>query len=174
MILIFVMKEFDKELSEISTLIRTLESDFYEMERETGNLVQRLEDMAGKYSLPIQPKLALIRGNLICGYKEEGTMQSRKEKLTEKKRFLVQQLAEAAECIENYFMPARKQFDECEKICGQIIVHAYHKGLGGQGEDLLTQVLQDAELAAHLMNVKAVVGGVNTRIIFEQAQVYMK
>lgn len=175
MVLVFVMKEFDKELKEVSRLMWGLDENSYSLERDAVKLLLNLEEKAEKYSLPIQPNLALIRGKLICGYKEEiGTMMNRKEKNKDKKRFVVNQLAEAVQCVEGYFSNARKQFEECEQICGQILMHAYNKGLHQLNQDLYMVVSQDPELAGALANVKSVIGGVNARYIFEQAQVYIQ
>lgn len=174
MVLIFVMKEFDKELTHISELVQKLESNSYELEQESVNLLHNLEKKAEKYSLPIQPKLALIRGKLLCGYKESSANPNRKERNQEKKRFVITQLSEAAICVEEYFAVARKQFDECEQICGQIITHAYSRGLQADTTDLFKMVSTDSELSVPLANVIAIIGTVNARIIFEQAQVYVQ
>lgn len=175
MILIFVMKEFDKELAVVSRLVQKMEINSYYLEQDSIKLLLSLEEKAEKYSLPIQPRLALIRGNLICGYKEEKTsIMNRKEKNREKKRFITKQLMEAVQCVEEYFTNARKQFDECEQICGQIVMHAYNKGLHQISQDLYTLASQDPELAAPLANVKSVIGTANARFIFDQAQAYIQ
>lgn len=171
MILIFVMKEFDKELTEISRLVRELEANTYGLETDAAKLMLNLEEKAEKYSLPIQPRLALIRGNLICGYKEDLTsIMNRKERNREKRRFVIEQLSDAVQCIEEYFVNARRQFDECEQVCRQIVIHAYSKGLNHMNQDLLALAAQDPELAAPLANVMSVIGNTNTRFIFEQVQ----
>ena len=123
--------------------------------------------------MPIQPRLALIRGSLLCGYKDEmNSIMNRKERSRDKKRFIIKQLSDAVQCVEEFFMNARKQFDECEQICSQIIVHACNKGLHQMNQDLFSVVSQDPELAAPLINVKAVIGNINARVIFEQAQAH--
>lgn len=171
MILIFVMQEYDEQLKEISTLMEQLANNSQDLNRNAIRVVKNLEERAQKYSLSIQPQLALIRGNLLCGYHEDNKQQlNRKEKNIEKKRFIVDQLSQAVSCIEEYFQTARKQFQECEQVCGQIVMHAYNKGLKQQGRDLFPIVAADAELSGALANVIALIGSLNARIVFEQAE----
>lgn len=171
MVLIFVMQEYDEQLREVSNLMEQLANNSQELNRNAIRVVKNLEDRAQKYSLSIQPQLALIRGNLLCGYHEDNKQQlNRKEKNMEKKRFVVEQLSKAVSCIEEYFQTARKQFQECEQVCGQIIMHAYNKGLRQQGRDLFSIVVTDTELSVALANVIALIGSLNARIVFEQAE----
>ena len=55
-------------------------------------------------------------------------------------------------------------------MCGQIIMHAYNKGLKQQGRDLFPIVVADTELSVALANIIALIGSINTRIVFEQAE----
>lgn len=175
MILIMVMQEFDRKLSEISNLISQMENDFYHFEREALRLVLELEKMSEKYGLPIQKELALVRGNLVCGYSsEKAALLSRKERGKEKQRYVVQQLTEAVEHIEGYFSESRKQFERCEQVCGQIIVGAYYKGLYKQQQDLFLLAAQEEELAPHMAEIQGMVGCANARVIFEQAKAYIR
>lgn len=138
-------------------------------------MVGNLEEKAEKYALPIQGELALIRGKLVCGYSEaKANTLSRKDRGRERQRYTLEQLSDAVMLVEEYFRAARKQFEECEQICGQIIINAYYKGMNRQGQDLYLQVSQDAELAPYLAKVQGVVGCANSRVIFEQAKGYIK
>lgn len=171
MVLFFVMQEYDEQLRELSRIMELLDKDSQALNQNAIQLVKNLEERAQKYSLPIQPKLALVRGTLLCGYQEEKQGQlNRKEKAAAKKSFIVNQLSIAVSCIEEYFQTARKQFEECEKLCGQIIMHAYSKGLHKETQDLFSLVAVDVELSPHLANVIALIGSVNARVIFEQAK----
>lgn len=169
--LIMVMQAFDKKLTEITTLVQVMEQDSYHFEQDAEKLLSDLEEMAQQYAMPFQPNLSLVRAKLLCGNREKNSVDAgRKEKGREKKRYIVSQLSEAVGIVQGYFEDARKQFEECEKLCGQIIVSAQFKGLTEQASDLYTAVEQDGELGVHLANVKAVVGAVNTMVIFEQAR----
>lgn len=171
MVLFFVMQEYDEQLREISRIMELLERDSQTLNQNAIQLVKNLEEMAQKYSLSIQPELALVRGKLLCGYQEEKQAQlNRKEKTAAKKSFIVNQLSVVVSCIEEYFQKARKQFEECEQLCGQIIMHAYSKGLHKETQDLFSLVAADVELSPHLSNVIALIGSVNARVIFEQAK----
>lgn len=173
MVFIMVMQEFDRKLAEVSGLIRGMEHDSYHFETNVIRVVLNLEQMAEKYALPIQAELAVVRGKLLCGYAlEKG--QSRKERDKEKKRYVVEQLEDVLGIIEDYFSAARKKFDKCEQLCGQIIVSAYYKGMYQYKKDLYESVQQDEELAPHLAEVQGAVGFVNSKVIFEQAKEYVK
>lgn len=175
MILIMVMHEFDRKLTEISDLIHNMECGNYQFERDAVKMVLDIEEMAERYSLPIQADLALVRGKLLCGYPEEkASLLSRKERGREKQRYIVTLLFEAVKLVEDYFRGARKQFNDCEQVCGQIIVNAFYKGLHQQNQDLYVLVSQDADLGPHLAEVHSAVGCANARVIFEEAKVYTK
>lgn len=172
--LFLVMQAFDRKLAEITTLVQTMEQDSYHFEEYAVKLLSEIETMAQQYALPFQPNLSLLQANLLCGNKEDSSpAANRKEKTKEKKRYVINQLSEAVRIVQQYFEDTRKQFDDCEKICGQIIISAQYKGLTGCTSDLYTAVEQDGELGAHLANVKAAVGTVNAMVIFEQAKAYM-
>lgn len=173
MVLILVMEEFDRRLAEISEIIKSMETNTHNLEKSAAEIVLSLEEMAEKYSLPFQANLALIRGRLLCGYPEEksGSL-SRKERSKQKQRYIVAQLSDAVAIIEQHFKSAREQFEECERICGQIIVNCYYKGLYHQKGELYDLVNTDKELAVHLAGVQGLVGFVNARIIFEKAKAY--
>lgn len=175
MILIMVMQEFDRKLAEISGLIRSMDSEPYRFERDAIKMVMDLEMMAETYGLPIQAELALVRGKLICGCPEDKSNRlPRKERSKEKQRYIIAQLTEAIRLAEEYFDRARKQFEECEQVCGQIIINAYYRGLQKQKQDLYLLVSQDEELGPHMAKVNGAVGCANTRVIFEQAKVYTR
>lgn len=175
MILIMVMQEFDRKLAEMSGLIRSMDSESLRFERDAIKMVMDMEKMAETYALPIQAELALVRGKLICGYPENKSNRlSRKERSKEKLRFIVNQLTEAVCLAEKYFEGARKQFEECEQVCGQIIINAYYRGLQKQKQDLYLLVSQDEELGPHMAKVNGLVGCANARVIFEQAKVYVR
>lgn len=175
MILIMVMQEFDRKLAEVSGLIRSMDSEAHRFERDAIKLVMDLEKMAETYALPIQAELALVRGRLLCGCPEDKAGRlSRKERSKEKQRYLINQLAEAVCLAEQYFEGARKQFEECEQVCGQIIINAYYRGMQKEKQDLYLLVSQDEELGAHMAKVNGVVGCANARVIFEQAKAYTR
>lgn len=175
MILIMVMHEFDRKLAEVSQLIRNMECSNYQFERDAVKLVLDIEGMAERYGLPIQADLAIVRGKMLCGYPEEkASLLSRKERGREKQRYTVTLLSEAVKLVEDYFVGARKQFNDCEQVCGQLIVNAFYKGLHQENQDLYVLVSQDADLGPHLADVHGAVGCANARVIFEQAKVYTK
>ncbi len=175
MILIMVMQEFDEKLKEVSDLIRRMNTDTYHFERDAVRLALDVEEMAEKYGLHIQPDLALIRGNLMCGYHEEkGCILSRKERGKEKQRYILNELAKLVRLVEKYFADAREQFQKCEKVCGQIIINAYYRGLNQKNKDLYVAASQDAELAPHMAEINGAVGCANAKVIFEQAKAYTK
>lgn len=175
MIYIMVMQEFDRKLGEVSGLIQSMDSDSCHFQKNAIGMVMELENMAEKYGLPIQAELALVRGKLICGYPEEkANLLSRKVRSREKQRYIITQLSKAVELVEQYFEAARKQFDNCEQVCGQMIINAYYKGLDKQKEDLFVLVSKDEDLGPHLAEVYGVVGCANAQVIFEQAKVYTK
>lgn len=95
-------------------------------------------------------------------------------KLSEFVGEVVSELAEATRLAEEYFDRARKQFEECEQLCGQIIINAYYRGLQQQKQDLYLLVSQDEELGPHMAKINGAVGCANTRVIFEQAKVYTR
>ncbi len=171
--LYLVMQAFDNKLTEITAFVRTMEEEPYHFEQAAQTLLGELEEMSQRYSLPFQPNLSLLHANLLCGYKEPGGDATRKEKNREKKRYIISQLSEAVRIIQEYFEDARKQFDDCEKLCGQLIVNARYRGLENNTADLYTAVENDSELGAHLANIKAAVGTANALVIFEQAKLYM-
>lgn len=175
MILIMVMQEFDKKLTEVTDLIRNMGVDTYHFERDAIRLALDVEEMAEQYGMHIQPDLALIRGNLMCGYHEEkGCVLSRKERGKERQRYIVNELAKLVGLVQEYFKEAREQFQKCERICGQIIVNAYYRGLHQKNQDLYVAASQDAELAPHVAEINGAVGCVNAKVIFEQAKAYIK
>ncbi len=169
-----VMQTFDNKLTEITALVRTMEEEPYHFEQTAQTLLAELEEMAQRYSLPFQPNLSLLHANLLCGYKESGDDATRKEKNREKKRYIVSQLSEAVRIIQQYFEDARKQFDDCEKLCGQIIVNARYKGLEDNTADLYTTLENNSEFGMHLANIKAAVGTANALVIFEKAKLYVE
>ncbi len=172
--LYLVMQAFDSKMTEITALVRTMEEASYHFEQTAQTLLTELEEMAQRYSLPFQPNLSLLHANLLCGYKEPGDDATRKEKNREKKRYIISQLSEAVRIVQHYFEDARKQFDECEKLCGQIIVNARYRGLESNTTDLYTTLENDSELGVHLANIKAAVGTANALVIFEQAKLYLE
>lgn len=175
MILFMVMQEFDRKLAEVSGLVRSMDTEIHRFERDAIKTVMDLEKMAESYGLPIQAELALVRGRLICGYSEDkGKRLSRKERSREKQRYIMTQLSEAVRLTESYFSGARKQFEECEQLCGQIIINAYYRGLQKQKQDLYLLVSQDEELGQHMAKINGAVGCANTRVIFEQAKKYTR
>lgn len=175
MILIMVMQEFDRKLAEVSGLVRSMDSETYRLERDSIKMVMDLEKMAETYGLPIQAELALVRGKLVCGFPEDKAKRlSRKEHSKEKQRYILTQLTEAVGLVEQYFSGARKQFEECEQLCGQIIINAYYRGLQKQKQDLYLLVSQDEELGPHMAKINGAVGCANTRVIFEQAKKYTR
>lgn len=175
MILIMVMQEFDQKLTEVSGLLQNTEASVPSLGKNAAGLVMELETMAQRYGLHIQAELALIRGRLLCGYPEEkGTGISRKEREHAKLRYIVEQLEKAVTLVGNHFKNARAQFEECEKVCGQIIVNAHYRGLVQNGQDLYTVVSQDPELAPHLAQVQGAVGYINAKVIFESAKIYTR
>lgn len=171
--LFLVMQAFDSKLAEITALVQTMEEAPYHFEQAAHTLLSGLEEMAQRYSLPFQPNLSLLQANLLCGYKETGSDATRKEKSREKKRYIVNQLSEAVHIIQQYFEDARKQFDDCEKLCGQIIINARYRGLDSNMADLYTAVEKDGELGVHLANIKATIGTANALVLFEQAKLYL-
>ena len=175
MIFIMVMKEFDQKLTEISGLIHELDADSYCLERKAVRLALDLEELAEQYGLYIQADIALVRGELLCGYPaEKAGLLSRKERSKEKQRYIVNELSRLVQLVENYFADARKRFEECEQICGQMIINAYYRGLNKANSDLYMAISRDAELAPHLAEMHGAVGCANAKVIFEQAKAYAK
>lgn len=175
MIYVMVMQEFDRKLGEVSGLMQSMDSNSYHFQENAITLVLEMEKLAEKYGLPIQAELALVRGKLACGYPEEkANLLSRKDRSREKQRYIIGELSKGVELVKQYFEAARKQFDSCEQVCGQMIINAYYKGLNKQKEDLFVLVSQDTDLGPHLAEVYGSVGCANAKVIFEQAKKYLK
>lgn len=168
MVFLLIIQKFDDKLKEVSELVNIMEQKSHEFEARTTQFLKELEDMAAEYSLPIQPKLALLHGQMVTGRKEEKKKMDRREEKKERKRFALDLLSQAVGCIEEYFQEPKRQLSECEQLCGQIVNKAMEISPEGTEEAIQSTILQTPELCALLSNVKGVAGPLNIRLLLEK------
>lgn len=176
MILIPIMDEIDKLIGELPAIIDGLEKNSIGIEKESVEYIRKLEDKARKYNLPISAELSIIRGKLLCGEAHNLTDEnvSRKERKSEQKRFVLDKLEQAHNCICEYFKDNRKIFDECERLVCQVITRLNAKGTLNNvpdeitGKMLIKAASRDSELAPITVHIIGLIGAVNAQIIFDK------
>ncbi|MDD6573007.1 MAG: hypothetical protein PUF12_11550 [Thermoflexaceae bacterium] len=179
MVLIPVMEEFDNILKGITELVNAMEKNQYNFRDMCILHIKQLEDRAQKYSLPIQPKLSSFRGRLIAGFNrtELSKTCTRKELKNIENKYYLSQITDSMECVEEYFLPYRKTFDECEQLCCQVITNSVYKGalitlnecyIKNLKDGMMSFVMADEELAPVMIHIAGMVGRANMEIIFDK------
>lgn len=178
MIIIPIIESMDSILSEMPNLVNRLERNSSDLKNECINFVKKLEASAEKYRLPIVGQLSVIRGKILCGESESVNSSvciSRKERRSQKQRFILEQLEAAYNCVNQYLADSRRIFAECERTVCQITVRLMAKGLlkdydvyNVSGKTLVQLASSDCELAPTLIQIIGLIGALNTNIIFEK------
>lgn len=179
MVLIPVMEEFDNAMQNITGLVDAMEKNQYNFRDMCIMHVKLLEEKAEKYSMPFLPKLSTIRGKLLVGINrsELGKTYGRKELKNIENKYYLSQINEVLDFIEQYFLPYRKVFDECEQLCCQVITNSVYKGalnslnecyIKNLKDGMMSFVMADAELAPVMIHITGMIGRVNMEIIFDR------
>jgi len=179
MVLIPVMEEFDNILRGITELINAMEKNQYNFREMCILHVKHLEERAEKYSLPFQSNLSAIRGKLIVGFNRSEVSKtcSRKELKSIENKYYLSQLTDSIKYIEEYFLPYRKTFDECEQLCCQVITNSIYRGAlttlnehysKNLKDGMMSFVMADGELAPVMIHIAGMVGRANMEIIFDK------
>lgn len=178
MILIPIIENMDSILSEMPELVNKLERNSTELKNKCVSFVKKLEDSAEKHRLPIVGQLSVIRGKILCGESESfntSVGNNRKERRSQKQRFILEQLEAAYNCVNQYFADSRKIFAECERTACQITATLIAKGSlknydanNLSAKTLIKLASSDCELAPVLVQITGLIGALNTNIIFEK------
>lgn len=177
MILIPIIESMDSILNEMPELVNKLEKNSSDLQNESINFIRKLEIYSEKYRLPITGQLSVIRGKILCSDAEfiNAAKITLKEKKIQKKRYILNQLESAYNCVNQYLSDNRKIFTECERTVCQIIVRLKAKDLLRNcnfnklsGETLIKLASKDGELSSALVQITGLIGVTNTKILFEK------
>lgn len=176
MILIPIIESIDEILSDMPRLIDKLEAGQSRITEDCAAFVSRLEAAAEKYRLPITGQLSVIRGKILCGAPNDAnTNLSRKDKRAVEKRYMIDRLESAYNCISAYLDGERKVIGECEKLVCQMSARLVAEGalINTEPREITGKLLiglaaQDNELMPILAHVIGLAGAPNTNILFEK------
>lgn len=176
--LLLIAEEFEKELSKLPALIRSIEQNSVIGSKECTKWLNEIIALSEKYYLPISAELAVIKGKTAVYSKPRNA--DRKESKNAFLKYFFEGLDSAREQIRGYFYNFNQTVSACESACLQTVSVIWASKMFGEVQpdaEMLWQISKkEPELLKAISQIVGMVGTANAKILLDRVipQVYEK